>query len=135
MSENQNAGGAQIGQTWGPFELTLDEETIKECMERLQWENDDLLVRGIVPPGLTISEHARMNFRENPSLKAGIWAKSEHEFIKPFKVGSTITITGKVVEKYQKRGRDYVVSEYRTVDENGELLMRSRETGVVVEMG
>ena len=136
MSDDQNAGVAQIGQTWGPFKLTLNEETIRECMERLQFENDDLLVNhGIVPPGLTISEHVRMNFRENPSLKAGIWAKSEHEFIKQFKVGSTITITGKVVEKYQKRGRDYVVSEYQTVDENGELLMRSRETGVVVEMG
>jgi exonuclease VII large subunit len=74
-----------------------------------------------------------MKFNTFKNLRASIWAKSEHEFLKPMKVGSKVTISGRVVEKYEKRGRYYLVSEYETVDEKGEVLMRSRETGVNVE--
>jgi hypothetical protein len=66
-------------------------------------------------------------------MKASIWAKSEHEFIKPIKIGSKVTIRGKIIEKFEKRGRNYVISEYETVDENGEVLLRSWETGLYVE--
>jgi acyl dehydratase len=74
-----------------------------------------------------------MKFDKWPTLKAGIWAKSEHEFLKPMKVGSKVFIRGKVADKYIKRGREYVVTEYQAVDENGEVLLRSRETGINVE--
>ena len=36
-------------------------------------------------------------------------------------------------EKYTRRGRNYVVTEYETTDESGEVLMRGRETGFYVE--
>jgi hypothetical protein len=49
------------------------------------------------------------------------------------KVGSRIYVRGKIVDKYVKRGRNYVVADYETVDEDGEVLMRSRETSVYVE--
>ena len=123
-----------IGFEFGPFELTLDEETVKERVDLAQWEHDSLMNEfGIAPPGITISHHARMKFQALPDLKASIWAKSEHEFIKPMKIGSTITIRGKVVEKYNRRGRNYVVTEYETVDESGDVLLRSVETGLYVE--
>jgi acyl dehydratase len=123
-----------IGFELGPFELTLDEETVKEKVKLAQWADESLMNElGIAPPGITISHHARMKFTALPDLKASIWAKSEHEFIKPMKIGSTVTIRGKVVEKYNRRGRNYVVTEYETVDESGEVLLRSIETGLYVE--
>jgi exonuclease VII large subunit len=87
----------------------------------------------MAPPGISIGHHARMKFMTFPDLRASIWAKSEHEFIKPMKIGSKIFIRGKIVEKYVKRGRYYIVTEYETVDEAGDVLLRSRETGVYVE--
>ncbi|MBW2621780.1 MAG: hypothetical protein JRD68_02645 [Deltaproteobacteria bacterium] len=123
-----------IGFEVGPFELTLDEETVRERVELVQWQGENLMDEfGIAPPGITIVHHARMKFEALPDLKVSIWAKSEHEFIKPMKIGSTVTIRGKVVEKYNKRGRNYIVTEYETVDESGDVLLRSVETGLYVE--
>ena len=135
MNEKSAYDSIEIGLEVGPIEVELSEDKVKEYAEAIQWETSEGLV-GInaVPPGITIVEHARMNFSgEGAKLKAAIWAKSEHEFIKPIKIGSKVFIRGKVVEKYTKRDRNYAVSEYETVDENGDLLMKSRETGLIIE--
>lgn len=134
MPEKSGFEAIPIGFEVGPLELTLDEETVRERAELIQWEEEKLISElGIVPPGATVAHHAHMKFDALPDLKVSIWAKSEHEFIKPMKVGSTITIRGRVVDKYTRRGRNYVVTEYETVDESGEVLLRSAETGLYVE--
>jgi hypothetical protein len=135
MNEKSAFDSIEIGLEVGPIEVDLSESNVKEYTEAIQWEaREGLEDINATPPGITIVEHAKMNFRgEGAKLKAAIWAKSEHEFIKPFIMGTKVFISGKVVDKYTKRGRNYTVSEYETVDENGELLMRSRETGLIIE--
>ena len=134
MSEKSGFEAIPIGMMMGPLEMKLDEETVNERIDLVQWEDRELVDRlDITPPGISISQHARMKFMALPELRASIWAKSEHEFLKPMKVGSKIFIRGKVVDKYVRRGRNYIVSEYETVDGAGEVLLRSRETGVYVE--
>ena len=133
MGSQENYEAIPIGMDLGTFEITLDEETAKEKTELLQWQSKELAGKGFLPPGTTISQHARMNFEALPAMKVSIWAKSEHEFLKPMKLGSKIYIRGKIIDKYTKRGRNYMVADYETVDETGEILMRSRETGIYVE--
>ena len=122
-----------IGQDMGTFEMTLDEETVKNRMDLVRWQAVGLAEKGLAPPGLTISHHARMKFAALPEMRVSIWAKSEQEFLKPMKVGSKIFIRGEIVDKYTRRGRNYIVTELETTDESGEVLLRSRETGVYVE--
>ena len=134
MSGKPGFDDLPIGFEMGPVELTLDDAVVNERMDIVQWAARDMVEKQrIAPPGISIVEHPRMKFNALPHYKAGIWAKSEHEFIRPMKVGMKIIIRGKVIEKYSKRGHDYVVTAYETVDENGEVLMRSRETGLYVE--
>jgi len=134
MSDTLGFEDIPIGMEMGPLEVTLDENTVSERIKIIQWENKDILDKpGIVPPGILIDQHARMKFAALPDMRASIWAKSEHEFLKPMKFGSKVVIRGKVVEKYVKRGRGYVVCKYETVDETGDVLLRSRETGLYVE--
>jgi len=134
MSEKSGFEAIPIGLEMGPLEMSLDKDTVNRRMELIQWENRELMDRfGITPPGMTINQHAMIKFMALPDLSASIWAKSEHEFLKPMKVGGRIFIRGKVVDKYVRRGRNYVVSECETVDEAGEVLLRSRETSVYVE--
>lgn len=134
MSEKFDFESIPIGLDLGTLEMTLDEDTVNNGIELVQWKARELVDKlGVAPPGLTIGQHARIKFIKFPDMRASIWAKSEHEFLKPMKVGSKISIRGRVVDKYVKRGRNYLVSEFETVDESGEVLMRSRETGVHVE--
>jgi acyl dehydratase len=134
MTKKSNFDAIPIGLEMGPLEIMLDEEFIRARINIVQWEEDILIVQGkIVPPGLTISQHAGMKFKAVPELQASIWAKSEHEFLKPMRVGDKITIRGRIVDKYVKRERNYIVAEYETLDESGDVLMKSRETAVHVE--
>jgi hypothetical protein len=134
MKTNPGWEALPIGFEMGPLEIALDDRMIGERLDLVQWEDRELLNKtGVIPPGITIAYHAHMKFAALPHLRASIWAKSEHEFLKPMKAGGRIYIRGRVVDKYIKRDRNYVVADYETVDENGEVLMRSRETSVYVE--
>ena len=133
MGSQENYEAIPIGMDLGTSEITLDEETVKDKTELVQWQMKGLSGKGFVPPGITISQHARMNFAALPEMKVSIWAKSEHDFLKPMKLGAKIFLHGTIVDKYVKRGRNYMVADYETIDEAGEVLMRSRETGIYVE--
>ncbi len=134
MKEKSGFEAFTVGKEMVPFEMTLDEDTVNDRAGLVQWEAGEVMEKyHTAPPGISIAHHARMKFMTFSDLRASIWAKSEHEFIKPMKIGSKIFIRGKIVEKYVKRGRYHVVSEYETVDEAGDVLLRSRETGVYVE--
>jgi hypothetical protein len=133
MGSRENFEAIPIGMDIGTLEMTLDEETVKNRIELVQWQAKGLAEKGFAPPGLTISHQARMKFEALPEMRVSIWAKSEQEFLKPMKLGSKIFISGKVVDKYVKRGRNYLVTDLETADEAGEVLLRSRETAVYVE--
>lgn len=133
MGTQENFEAIPIGMDLGTFEITLDEETVRRRTELVQWGAKGPAESGFAPPGFTISQHARMKFEVLPEMRVSIWAKSEHEFLKPMKLGGKIFIRGKVVDKYVKRGRNYMVTDLETVDESGDVLMRSHETAIYVE--
>ena len=123
-----------IGFRMGPLTLLIDPEMVRAHMERVQWRTWEAVENGgYAPPGMTVIHRAKMKFSARPDLKVAIWTKTAHEFIAPFRIGTTVTICGVVKEKYTKRGRNYLVTEYKTVDEDGSLLMRSRETGLHID--
>jgi hypothetical protein len=134
MSLQSDFEDIPIGFDLGEWKILLDEKTVNERADLIQWQNRTIIEHlHFAPPGATIENHPKMQFAKFTSLRSAIWAKSEHEFLKPFRIGSQVTIRGRVVEKYVKRGKYYRVSEFETIDENGEVLMRSRETGIHVE--
>lgn len=122
-----------IGMDMGTSEIDLSEKAVKERALKMQWPLELIKVTGLAPPVMTLSYHTHMKFANFPNLKAAIWAKSEHEFFKPLKVGGKAFVRGKVADKYIKRDRQYVVTEFETFDDTGEVCMRSRETGINVE--
>jgi hypothetical protein len=46
-------------------------------------------------------------------------SKTEHELINPAGIGKRLSATGKIIDKYIKRGREYVVVQSVIVDEDG----------------
>ncbi len=122
-----------IGHDLGTLEIVFDEKAVGDRVNLVNWQDSRPMERELAPPGITISQHSRMKFDALPLMRVSIWTKSEHEFLNPIKIGDRVTIRGRVVDKYARRGRNYLVTELETSNETGEVLMRSRETGVWVE--
>jgi acyl dehydratase len=61
-------------------------------------------------------------------VPAGLHAKMEFEFLEPIRPGARVRARGRVIDKYERRGRPYMVTEYETYDEHGTVLVRGQFT-------
>ena len=65
-------------------------------------------------------------------VPAGLHAKMDFEFVAPLRIGMRVRSYGKVVDKYEKRDRHYVVTAFETKDEeSGTVLVRGQFTQMV----
>jgi acyl dehydratase len=61
-------------------------------------------------------------------VPAGLHARMAFEFLGPVRLGTRARTTGRVVDKYVRRDKPYMVTEYRTVDDEGNPLVAGRFT-------
>jgi len=61
-------------------------------------------------------------------VHAGLHAKMEFEFLEPIRSGVRARSRGRVIDKYERRGKPYMVTEFVTEDEQGTALVRGRFT-------
>ena len=59
-------------------------------------------------------------------VRAGLHAKMEFEFLEPIRPGVRARSRGTVVDKYERRGKPYMVTEFTTKAEDGTVLVRGR---------
>ncbi|HYB71422.1 MAG TPA: MaoC family dehydratase [Candidatus Bathyarchaeia archaeon] len=68
-------------------------------------------------------------------VHAGLHAKMEFTFLQPIEPGMRVRTRGRVVDKYVRRGRQYMVTEYVTEDAAGALLVRGQFTQMLIPEG
>jgi acyl dehydratase len=68
-------------------------------------------------------------------VHAGLHAKMEFNFIEPVRPGMRVHSRGRVIDKYEKRGRQYMVTEYVIEDERGTALVRGQFTQMLIPEG
>ena len=65
-------------------------------------------------------------------VPAGLHAKMQFEFLEPVRVGMRVRTRGKVIDKYERRGRHYMVTEFETrAEETGTALTRGQFTPMI----
>lgn len=86
------------------------------------------LGKGIAPPLLHHSEcYKFVGEWYLKNLFGNLHGQQDWEFFAPIKVGSKIRTRSTIIDRYHKRGRDYVLNETDIVDaEDGRLLVRGR---------
>jgi 3-hydroxybutyryl-CoA dehydratase len=68
-------------------------------------------------------------------VPAGLHAKMSFEFLRPVRLGRRVRSRGRVVEKYERRGRQFMVTEFVAADETAEPaapLLRGRFTQMLL---
>lgn len=66
-------------------------------------------------------------------VPAGLHARMEFTFLEPIRVGMRVRSRGRVIDKYRRRGKPYMVTEYVTEDEHGTPLVRGQFTQMIIE--
>jgi len=117
---------AFVGRHCGSNEYEITRELIEFYSEAIDDRNP--LYGEIAPPLVHHSECYQ--FGDQWYLKnvfGNLHARQDWEFFAPIRVGSRIRSRSTIVERYRKRGRDYVVNETDLVDAaDGRLLVRGR---------
>jgi acyl dehydratase len=65
-------------------------------------------------------------------VHAGLHAKMQFEFLEPIRVGMRVRSRGRVIDKYVRRGKQYMVTEFVTEDEAGTPLVRGQFTQMLI---
>lgn len=119
-----------IGEALGPIEYPVDEDAVKRYCN--DWKDynpiyleDSPFGGPVIPPAYRAGLDSFRLLATKYDSHATVGVKTEHEFINPAKVGKRLITTGKITEKYIKRGIEYVVIEYSMVDEDGVEIRRS----------
>lgn len=66
-------------------------------------------------------------------VHAGLHAKMEFNFLQPIRAGMRVRSRGRVIDKYERRGKPYMVTEFVTEDEQGTLLVQGQFTQMLIE--
>jgi len=119
------------GDEFEPLEYRVTPEWNTQFQEALEayyprYEEGTASRPPIVVPGLLIGNSnitRSPGFRLDPGM-ACVHTKEEVHYINPGKVGKKFTVTWKVVDYYEKRGRPYQVKEAMIVDEDEVIILR-----------
>ncbi|MDP7240237.1 MAG: MaoC family dehydratase N-terminal domain-containing protein [Dehalococcoidia bacterium] len=130
MREKRDVHAIELGDELGPWEYEVNKEMIRRMTEVLDepdlWYWEDSPFGGPIAPA-TISADDYIRVLETRFMHRGaVHTKAEHEFINPVRPGKRYTVRGKVADRYQKKGRDYVIIESVTTDQDGVDIVRSR---------
>jgi hypothetical protein len=91
------------------------------------WYTGATLFGGPVAPALILhSEIYRFGGWYLPNVFGNLHARQEWELYAPVMVDSDVTTRATIVDRYVKRGRDYVVNEAQVFGPDARLLMRGR---------
>lgn len=124
-------GEVYVGLDCGHREYVITPQIVQEYADAVQdhnpWYSGPSPFGGAVAPALLRhSEAYRDRHWYLPNIYGNLHAKQEFELFQPIMVGEHITAHSLVVDRYVKRGRDYVVNEVLTFGDDGRLRLRGR---------
>ena len=116
---------AFVGRHCGASRYEVTPELVAFYREALDDPNP--LYERIAPPLLFHSECYRfLGEWYLANLFGNLHAQQDWELFAPIAVGGAVRTRSTIVDRYPKRGRDYVVNETDVLDDDGRLLVRGR---------
>jgi acyl dehydratase len=130
----------QIGTETGRFELTVTGEMIDEYLASMDndhpWFTDAEGPAGgrTAPPDLVpkLAMTALFQTYIQRDLGPNIRAKQAFKFFAPVRPGMKVQAVGRLVEKYERRGKHFITLEALFTDDNGNPLVLDRRTQLVL---
>ncbi len=96
------------------------------------WYFEDSPFGGKIAHPTLLGNQALLMRHSKYIVPAGLHAKMQFEFLEPIRVGMRVRSRGKVIDKYERRGRHYMVTQFETREEEaGIVLVRGQFTQMI----
>jgi hypothetical protein len=112
-----------IGLELGPTEIPVNEKIVRDYCDEFNDHNSIYLGHSpfggpVVPPlfQATLHDLGLLSTKWDPH--STVPSKTEHELINPARIEKRLSATGKIIDKYIRRGREYVVIQSVIMDED-----------------
>ena len=126
--------GIEPGLDLGTRELVITADWIEKYAssidDRNPWYTDDSPFGGPIAPAAVFNYEMELFGGWHPPNIVGRILNTDQtwEFFQPMRPGQRILIKGRVHDRYEKRGREYIAMEATAWDEGGQLLCRTVTT-------
>ena len=132
----------EIGREFDPPEVILSEEAVRKYLQAVEDNSaiyrdkdaaEDEGVGWPVAPPTTAAIFSRTSVllqKEGKLPPGAIHARQEFQFVSPTRPGDTLTTKAKVVEKFIRKDRKWMVIESTTKNQRGETVVIGRLTGI-----
>ena len=131
MSERKAATDLAVGESYAPYGFLVTADLNEQyCYAEedydLRYRQGDGGNPPLVHPALILnmSNRTRSPSFYMPAGRSVLHAKDIIEFVAPAYVGKELNVTWTVCERYEKRGRDFMVIDCRVTDEDGREIFR-----------
>ncbi|MDO8690035.1 MAG: MaoC family dehydratase [Dehalococcoidia bacterium] len=132
----------EVGREFDPPAMELTAEAVRKYLLAVE---DDTPIYGNrqeaeaaglgwpVAPPTTAAMFSRTSVllqKEGTMPPGSVHARQEFQFVAPFRPGDTLTTKAKVVEKFIRKERKWMVIESTTKNQKGETVVVGRMTGI-----
>lgn len=135
MRKQFNYDQMKVGEELGRKEILITDEMIRACANAIEsnhpWYFEDSPFGGRIAPPTVFDNDTLRILDEQYERFGSIHAKQAWELKNPARPGKKVTITVKLIDKYIKRERNYIVMELVAVDEDGLEICRGRHTSLM----
>jgi len=122
---NLHGEPAFVGRYCGSHEYDVTREVVDFYADAL--DDHHPLYAEVAPPLLYHSEcYSFLGEWYLKNLIGNLHAQQDWEMFAPVRIGSRVRTRSTIVDRYHKRGRDYVVNETDVIDADGRLCVRGR---------
>ena len=128
MAEKLKLEDAQVGDRVGPYRYRVTREMAeyaasKEMLSSSRYSGDS----PIAPSALTDNDYS-LAFMIQYRPGDAIHTRPKTHYIEPPIVGKELIVTGAISDRFNKRGKDFLVFETTTCDEDGREIVKSKNT-------
>lgn len=139
MGRSFSAATIAVGEELGRREIAVTGDLVATCAGAIESARDWYCGESpwggpIAPPTFFDNDTLRL-LDERYERFGSIHARQSWEFLRAVKLGERITVIVRVVDKFEKRGGDYVVMELVALDAQGSPVCRGLHTSLVTLAG
>ena len=114
----------RVGLRVGPLTYVITPDLVKSFCAALPVDSAPYLARGEMPATLLTTDYIPL-LHGKLELGWGLMARHSLKSLRPIRIGDTVTVTGEVTDKYERKGRHYWTLCYEVKNSAGESCLEN----------